>query len=346
MNCCASCFQDVEIRGLVFALSTQREICDFCLIKGSRIEAQIIDTKELKEMFDELIGVYKPTRTGGASIYNLLQDEWNIFNLEIPKIKILIEDIYSEDQDFILRLAKKFSPVKKNRDSLGLVKKWNEFKVEIVKENRFFLESILEFDVFEDVIKDLVKTYIVGSKFYRGRISGQRPLGVNSLGKPSNGKATPGRANPSGIPYLYVAKEIETVFHEVRALKYDQITIGQFDVIDELNIITFKSINQFSPFVSDDLKHRLKVEKFLKVIENELAKPLRRFDSDLDYIPTQYICEFIKSLGFDGVEYGSSMYNGGSNLVIFNDNKLSCKKKSVIEMVDVEMKSNVIIDFI
>jgi len=51
---------------------------------------------------------------------------------------------------------------------------------------------------------------------------------------------------------------------------------------------------------------------------------VRKQDVNLDYLPTQYLCEFIKSLGFDGVEYRSAMAEGGYNLAVFNDKNLEC----------------------
>ncbi len=45
----------------------------------------------------------------------------------------------------------------------------------------------------------------------------------------------------------------------------------------------------------------------------------------MDYLPTQFLCEFIKSLGFDAVEYKSAMNPDGCNLAVFNDEKLVCE---------------------
>ncbi|WP_421778123.1 RES family NAD+ phosphorylase [Gardnerella sp. KA00747] len=38
----------------------------------------------------------------------------------------------------------------------------------------------------------------------------------------------------------------------------------------------------------------------------------------MDYIPTQYISDYIKSKGYDGIEYVSVMSDAGKNLAIFN----------------------------
>ena len=59
-------------------------------------------------------------------------------------------------------------------------------------------------------------------------------------------------------------------------------------------------------------------------MEDELSRPVRKQDVHLDYLPTQFLCEFVKSKEFDAIEYRSSMNADGYNLAIFNDDKLEC----------------------
>ena len=80
-------------------------------------------------------------------------------------------------------------------------------------------------------------------------------------------------------------------------------------------------------------------KNFLFELEKEQSKPLRRFDSELDYIPSQHICEFIKSNGYGGVEYGSSLNKNGVNLAIFDDSKLQCIDTKVVEIKSIELPS-------
>jgi len=68
-----------------------------------------------------------------------------------------------------------------------------------------------------------------------------------------------------------------------------------------------------------------------------LSLPIRKRDQILDYIPTQYISEFIKSLGFDGVEYQSSLNSEGYNIAIFKPEKLECFKTNVYEIKDIKL---------
>lgn len=53
----------------------------------------------------------------------------------------------------------------------------------------------------------------------------------------------------------------------------------------------------------------------------ELSKPVSPYKSQFEYLPRQYLCEFLKRIGFDGVVYGSSV-ESGLNYAIFNDESL------------------------
>ena len=76
---------------------------------------------------------------------------------------------------------------------------------------------------------------------------------------------------------------------------------------------------------------------FIDKLEQELSKPRRRSDSELDYLPTQYLSELIKSMGFDGIEFKSSLYQNGVNLAIFNPHKFKILDVSVYDIETIEL---------
>ncbi|WP_276308804.1 RES family NAD+ phosphorylase [Gardnerella vaginalis] len=55
----------------------------------------------------------------------------------------------------------------------------------------------------------------------------------------------------------------------------------------------------------------------MKRIAEEISKPIRNHNT-LDYIPTQYISDYIKSKGYDGIEYVSVVSDAVKNLAVFN----------------------------
>jgi hypothetical protein len=71
----------------------------------------------------------------------------------------------------------------------------------------------------------------------------------------------------------------------------------------------------------------------------EIAKPLRRSDSPIEYLPTQYISEFIKSQSYDGVEYASTLREGGYNVAIFDETLFECVGVNTIEVTKIQYET-------
>jgi hypothetical protein len=78
-------------------------------------------------------------------------------------------------------------------------------------------------------------------------------------------------------------------------------------------------------------------------MNQEMSKTLRRNDSPLDYIPTQYIADFIKSFKSDsgesiyhGIEYQSTMNKNGYNLVAFYPEYFRCIHVRTASVTDIQ----------
>jgi hypothetical protein len=155
-----------------------------------------------------------------------------------------------------------------------------------------------------------------------------------------------GRANPKGIPYLYLCKDIETTFYETRASYLDYISIGIFKASKSniLKIVDFTK--HLSPFNNaTDIISFSKGKILRDIISKDLSKPLHRFDSELEYIPTQFICEFIRYFyDVDGIQFFSSLRKGGVNVVLFNEDKVVCSTVELHQISDVDINSQIIAD--
>jgi hypothetical protein len=78
-----------------------------------------------------------------------------------------------------------------------------------------------------------------------------------------------------------------------------------------------------SPFILTDASEigQLRADlPFLERLGEELTRPVQPAGAAIDYIPSQYLCEFIKKSGFDGVVYRSSV-SDGINLALFDPAK-------------------------
>jgi len=335
MYCCSACFKNNEVQTNIVSISQFKGDCNYC----GATNLQVIDAREIVEFFQPVINLYEVSDIGDKLLPEILQTEWEIFNINTQTATKLLKDMFAE--------VKSVNPdifnlpvINKTHNHIiteGLIKQWDELKVEIVKKNRFFLENVIDLDSLEKYLNDKSKTYKTGELFYRGRRSRKEGYPLTELGKPPVEKSTAGRANPQGIPYLYLSTDEKTTLYEARASYFDYVTIGTFRLQHEIKIVKLRTVEIFSPF-EEEIFNKLVYQPFLQSLERDLSKPLRRFDSDLDYLPTQYLCEFIKHIGFDGVEYGSAMNRSGVNLAIFDDAKFECFECKIVEVKNIEIE--------
>ena len=75
-----------------------------------------------------------------------------------------------------------------------------------------------------------------------------------------------------------------------------------------------------SPFLLEDAADigRMRSDlPFLERLGDELTRPVVPQSAAIDYTPSQYLCEFIKKRGYEGVIYRSSV-SDGMNLALFD----------------------------
>lgn len=345
MYCCTNCFTDKEIIGFIYSNSTEVGNCPFC--KSTNV--QLIDARELEELFQPIISLFKPISFLGIKVedekhlYQKIQETWKIFNSAYDiDIRDMLVTIFSDSlpsDDPLLNEAVEIELHYK----AGVVadvheKKWENFAEEIKFKNRYFLNETIDLNLLSDLLKSFTKTYDPGKIFFRARVSNKDGFGIAEMGKPPIEKAISGRANPNGIPYLYLSANLETTLYESRSSYLDYITIAEFKLLQPLHVVSLREIISVSPFIfGDKLENYITHQKYLMRLEKELSKPVRRFDKELDYLPSQYLCEYVKSLGYDAIEYASSLKEGGINIAVFNDNKLLPKKIELFEVVDMNL---------
>ncbi|SHN50283.1 RES family NAD+ phosphorylase [Desulfitobacterium chlororespirans] len=350
MYCCANCFRDAEIKAII---QEQKLIgnCDFCGQKNVPIYQTDGDTT-LSDLFDELLDTYTTAanlpetfpKDSTDLMKNMLHYKWNIFNVAPDCIYRLITSIchekYNEQPElFDAPIGLWQSQDQEYLKDNGIMKNyaWADF-VEVIKRRNRFHTDFLNKDVLYQFIYCVRKTYKAGTIFYRGRICPtSQGFSNGEMGPPPPHLASAGRANPEGISILYLADTVKTTLHEIRAGVYDYVTIGRFELLRDMEVINLAGIDKISPFLASQsygiefTRHAVNIEP-LKMISQEIAKPLRRHDSLLDYLPTQYVSDYIKSKGFDGIEYISTMSLDGVNLAVFDQSILKCTGTTVYDV--------------
>jgi hypothetical protein len=182
-------------------------------------------------------------------------------------------------------------------------------------------------------------------KMYRARVhhkSGLSAYEPNKMMCPSRKNVGGGRANPLGIPYLYLSDNSETVLYEVRASFLDELSVGTFKLKDsegKTKIVDFTE--DTSLFKLNKVNETIKASLLRDKISKDLSKPMRRYDTEIEYISTQFICEFIKVYtGASGIRFRSSLHPSGNNIVIFDQDIIECIDVKLEKITSLKLESN------
>lgn len=139
---------------------------------------------------------------------------------------------------------------------------------------------------------------------------------------PKNATVSAGRANPSGIIYLYSASDVQTAIAEVNPSAKDEVSVAEIEVKDDLKILNFANLSA-STVGRDNLSLAWKRDIPLE-LTRVFSMPQQHSDG---YFLCQYISEYIKVLGYDGIRFASSKVKtlwdkqAGINYTIFNYRK-------------------------
>ena len=183
----------------------------------------------------------------------------------------------------------------------------------------------------------------VGEKLYRCRIikdegainKDEGFFGYNAKDSfvPPPSVTTDMRANYRYIPYLYCANHPYTAVVEVRPRLTSKVSVATLTVEEPLRLLDFTMLNASSRM--SEAKQNLFYD-----LSELYSKPVTNDDDTLDYIPTQYIAEYVKYLGYDGIAHKSSLtpeVNENEidryNIVVFNYNKCRPIRSNVFEVI-------------
>lgn len=140
------------------------------------------------------------------------------------------------------------------------------------------------------------------------------------------------RANYRYIPYLYCANNPYVALVEVRPRLGACVSIATIRVKEKLILLDFT--NKVKPTKMTEAKINLFAD-----LSMLFSKPITEEDDILDYIPTQYIAEYSKNLGYDGIIFKSSLvpeldeeYDAQHNIVVFNFDKCEPVKSNVFQI--------------
>lgn len=315
MRCCANCIGDRVLAAQVIpTYSDEAGTCSYCQSKN----VLLIEPIKLRDKFELLIDTVYIQAANGKSLTEHLKKDWDLFNhsaMDEANAQRLLADILDDGQ----LVREKFIPKEEgNSTNLDL---WNNFKYNIKHKNRFFLNEKLDESLFRTLLASLERKPLeISTTWYRARIQESELIPLGMMGSPPEKLSTHGRANPAGIPYLYLATNPDTAISEIRPHTGQHASVATFTISDSLILIDLRNPRSTaSPFI--DITEEILILRnnisFMEHLGNELTRPVLPHLAATEYIPSQYLCEFIKKEGYDGVIYKSSV-GTGTNLALFD----------------------------
>lgn len=131
--------------------------------------------------------------------------------------------------------------------------------------------------------------------------------------EPPIGKSPSQRNNYKGASYLYLSEDKYTACAEVRPEISSLISLADFEVLRPLSIIDLANEQRIQLELSSGNK-LIHFPTLISSIMYQFSVPVA---DEKDYYPSQYISDFIRKFGFDGIRY-RSMNSQGLCYTLFN----------------------------
>jgi len=322
-RCCANCFGDPALTRNIIPLvvadgsgDPRQGDCGYC---GSK-SVTTIDPSSLSQWFEMLLNSYEPY-SEGRPLSALLSEDWCLFDnpvMDEAHAKELLAEVLDDGEVVRTPFAPVDVPVSETPQ------RWDDLRDEMMHRNRWFLDEPIDLDLLASLLEQLIAPEEViteiTSLWYRSRLlSDDKPLPLGEMGAPPANRAGHGRANPAGIPYLYLGSTATTAVAEVRPHTGERVCLATFHVTPIHAVDLRNPRKSISPFILENAEQVAKLRSGLPLLERlgeELTKPVQSSSAAFEYIPSQYLCEFIKTCGYQGVIYRSSV-SDGVNLALF-----------------------------
>ncbi|HFE38876.1 MAG TPA: RES domain-containing protein [Gammaproteobacteria bacterium] len=285
------------------------------------------DGQPVDELIQDIVGVEPDVSAEVNEYLSGVYDAWG-------------KDALMEDQPY----DSEAQYAEKKIDTFEFSANWSSFKHDIRAKSRYFnrhAKNVLD-QIFQnletlvthegDSVIQEIPTNNSEHALYRARVAlshddlekivYELP---ESLGAPPHQYAESGRMNASGIAVFYGALDIETCITEVRAPVGSSVVVGYFHPVRPLRILNLNQLQKVhvtGSFFDPSHLNELSRAHFLKLLVDELSLPVMPGSEERDYLPTQFVAEYLAQLdglNLDGVMFNSSQVSGdGQNVVLFN----------------------------
>jgi len=229
---------------------------------------------------------------------------------------------------------------------------WENFCYEIKHKNRFWVNQteagrrLLEH--FEEIKRAHSVSATSNCILYRARTGDLKNVlekaskeRINEeFNAPPEKYAGDGRGNAKGISYLYLTTDINTAINEVRPSIGEDVTVAEIIIKKEnlSKIFSFKLFEQWDTHMRSNLIKNSVSRNLMYIINKKMSE---KVGNSIEYVPLQFIVEYIKQLGFSGFSFDSSL-DDGHNYILFSSEFIEVKKIHLYIVKDVEHKYEVL----
>lgn len=363
-NCCVNCFWETEIKKFI---ESEERIgdCSYCgsrsvnICSVSDVGSFIMEGVE-RHYEDAAMQVGYSSSEGGyllptEQLDDILMQQEAIFGDKLDDPYPLFEDLVPNDGTPYVRIDP-YGPPSGDPDE---IEDWNNFCKIIKNKKRFtiFMSSAgdqhfghshpkdLLFYLAHEYMPDLITFLQSQTKIYRARINSEnKKLIHEELTSPPQERSRNNRMSPAGISYFYGGLTPEVCINELYPSIAENVTVAEFEVIRNLLVLDLTKEPEMRRSIFDpeySFFHDEYSKAFLQHFIDDISKPIRAKDSEIEYAPTQVFTEFVKAINFkesfllpdsngnesdvflDGILFKSSVTREGVNVVLFKGPEIS-----------------------
>lgn len=356
---CANCIGDSILKEEIRSLNRQR-LCSYCNERELAVSIESLADR-VDEVYMQVVqfGDEYPTsvpdsdspiwRNDGVLPSEIVQEltECDTNDIATDLVSVLSEgEAYSVIKDGDTAWyddTSEIYTIKIPRDPV-FRETWDSFKNTVKHSRRFFNEeaTALLTEILGPIISgawppDQAAVRVIGptdpARFiFRGRQANDaasqlkiHSSPIRELSAPPRHLNVAGRMNAAGIGAFYGSFDKKTCIAELRSPVGGEAVIGKFELLRPIRILdlttlesAWASVSYFQP----DFLTKYAYGEFVRGFHSEIKKPIIPGRETLEYLPTQFVCEYLWAHAkprFDGLIYGSSqLSNAANNIVLFS----------------------------
>lgn len=313
-------------------------------IGGSNLKIVGIKPSEIQPLIENC-KIMKKTNDSNCScvVYSVEIEGKSVVVVDVEKSK---KPVYTEGVAYERKGDAVFPKI------IGIRSKYLKDFIDEIKCRNRNPRDVKALELLDDVSTNPERILEPGTKLYRCRIikdmkdvesTSKDPCfyGYNAKQSfvPEPKQTSDMRANYRNIPYLYCANNPYTSLVEVRPRLGANVSIATIRTKEKITLLDF-TLNIMPQKISSS-----KVNLFSD-LSMLFSKPITSDDDTIEYIPTQYIAEYAKNLGYDGIAFRSSLTpeidRGNSshtepidryNIVVFNYEKCEVTSSNIVNVI-------------